>query len=102
TNEKPLQPRPLVPSRGRCRSSPKAARQTGTQANAGTTHDSTSPNPFVSYYCRHKNDCDSTKWQYPFSRVARGAMFACDWFPSNSVSFESCPIALISTQLTRN
>ncbi len=33
---------------------------------------------------------------------ARRPTFAYDWFPSNSLSFQLCPIAFISIRLIRN
>ena len=36
------------------------------------------------------------------SRQRSSPAFACDWFQSNSLNFQLCPIALISIQLTRN
>ena len=36
------------------------------------------------------------------SRFVPGAEFACNEFPSNSLHFQLCQIALISIQLTRN
>src|SRR5262249_12276185 len=47
-NEKPPQPRPLVPSHARCRSSPTAERQTAQGVNAARAQDTSSLDPFVS------------------------------------------------------